>query len=102
MLNTLQLRGSAKGCHTDTSTEGDRGIIEKFTTRAVKLHFMSDEVKDAIIGKQENPFQLSYIVDGIVSTARGSLRSTRLRKCMKRWARQSCPRRSVKVGVRRS
>lgn len=55
---------------TKTST-GDRGVIEKFSPRPVKLLFMTEEVKAAIIDKPQNPFQMSYIIDGEVSTARG-------------------------------
>ena len=55
---------------TKTSA-GDRGVIEKFSPRPVKLLFMTEEVKAAIIEKPENPFQMSYVVDGEVSTARG-------------------------------
>jgi hypothetical protein len=55
---------------TKTSA-GDRGIIEKFSPRPVKLLFMTEGVKAAIIEKPENPFQMSYVVDGEVSTARG-------------------------------
>jgi hypothetical protein len=55
---------------TKTST-GDRGVIEKFSPRPVKLLFMSEEVKAAIIENPENPFQMSYVIDGEVSTARG-------------------------------
>jgi hypothetical protein len=32
---------------------------------------MSEEVKAAIVEKPQNPFQMSYVVDGVVSTARG-------------------------------
>ncbi len=55
-------RGSA-------TSVGDRGVIERFSVRPVKLLFMSEEVKAEIIDKPQNPFQMSYIVDGIVSTA---------------------------------
>ena len=60
-----QMRGDS------TSKVGDRGIIEKFSMRPVKLHFMSPEVKEAIVGKPENPFQMAYVVDGQVSTVKG-------------------------------
>lgn len=55
---------------TKTSA-GDRGVIEKFSPRPVKLLFMTEEVKAAIIEKPQNPFQMSYVIDGEVSTARG-------------------------------
>jgi len=60
-----QMRGDA------TSKVGDRGIIEKYSMRPVKLHFMSPEVKEAIVGKPENPFRMAYVVDGQVSTVKG-------------------------------
>lgn len=65
VLYLEQMRGNR------SSSVGDRGIIEKFSTRPVKLHFMSEEVKAAILEKPQNPFLMNYVVDGVVSYARG-------------------------------
>lgn len=65
VLYLEQMRGNR------SSSVGDRGIIEKFSARPVKLHFMSEEVKAAILEKPQNPFLMDYVVDGVVSTARG-------------------------------
>lgn len=53
------------------SKAGDRGVIETFATKPVKLHFMTPEVKAAIIDDPENPFKKAYVVDGQVSRAKG-------------------------------
>jgi len=53
------------------SKTGDRGIIEKFSKRPMKLHFMTPTVKGVIVDQPENPFKLVYVVDGEVSTADG-------------------------------
>jgi hypothetical protein len=50
---------------------GDRGVIERFSSKPVKLHFMTPESKAAILDKPQNPFKMAYIVDGQVSTIRG-------------------------------
>jgi hypothetical protein len=60
-----QIRGDLK------SKVGDRGVIEKFSPKPVKLHFMTPEVKASILDKPENPFKMAYVVDGQVSTAEG-------------------------------
>lgn len=60
-----QMRGDPQ------STAGDRGIIEKFSSRGVRLNFMTPEVKAAILDAPENPFKMAYVVDGQVSTIRG-------------------------------
>jgi hypothetical protein len=53
------------------SKTGDRGVIEKFSSKAVKLQFMSPQVKASIVDLQENPFKMAYIVDGEASTVNG-------------------------------
>jgi hypothetical protein len=58
LLRLHQMRGDIK------AKTGDRGIIEKFSPRPVKLHFMTPEVKAAIVDQQDNPFKMAYIVDG--------------------------------------
>jgi hypothetical protein len=50
---------------------GDRGVIEKFSTKPVKLHFMTPTVKSSIVDQQDNPFRMAYVVDGEVSTVGG-------------------------------
>jgi len=50
---------------------GDKGIIERFSNRPVKLQFSSEEVKRAITDASENPFRVAFIVDGDVSTVEG-------------------------------
>jgi len=65
VLYLEQMRGNR------ASSVGDRGIIEKYSSRPVKLHFMSEEVKAAILEKPQNPFLMAYVVDGVVSTAHG-------------------------------
>jgi hypothetical protein len=37
----------------------------------VKLHFMTPEVKAAIVDQQDNPFRMAYVVDGEVGTIGG-------------------------------
>lgn len=65
VLYLQQMRGDSE------TSLGDRGIIEKFSRRPVKLHFMNPKVKAAIVDQPENPFKMAYIVNGEVSTARG-------------------------------
>jgi hypothetical protein len=67
-----------------SSARGDRGIIEKFSHKPVKLHFMSEEVKAAILEKSQNPFLMDYVVDGVVSTARANLHCTKSRRYTRR------------------
>jgi hypothetical protein len=64
VMTLYQMRG-------DTSKAGDRGIIEAFGKKPVKLEFMNEEAKRAILDRTDNPFRLAFIVDGIVSTADG-------------------------------
>jgi hypothetical protein len=64
VLYLQQMRGDSK------TSIGDRGVIEKFSIKPVKLYFMTPEVKAAILDQPENPFKMSYIVDGQVSTAK--------------------------------
>jgi hypothetical protein len=55
-----------------TEKIGDRGIIEKFSARPIKLHFMSEAAKKAVVEVSGNPFKLAYLVDGEVSTVDGA------------------------------
>jgi hypothetical protein len=65
LLQLHQMRGDIK------AKTGDRGIIEKFSSKPVKLHFMTPEVKAAIVDQQDNPFRMAYVVDGEVGTIEG-------------------------------
>jgi hypothetical protein len=65
VLYLQQIRAEAK------STVGDRGVIEKFSTKPVKLLFLTPDVKSAILDTPENPFQFAYVVDGEVATVEG-------------------------------
>jgi hypothetical protein len=62
LLHLQQMRGDPK------AKTGDRGIIEKFSSKPVKLHFMTPQVKSMIVDQQDNPFKMAYVVDGEVST----------------------------------
>jgi hypothetical protein len=64
VLYLQQMRGDSK------TSVGDRGVIEKFSMRPVKLHFMTPEVKAAILD-QPYPFKMAYVVDVQVSTVKG-------------------------------
>lgn len=65
VLYLEQMRGDSR------SRVGDRGIIEKYSSKPVKLHFMTPDVKAEIVDKPRNPFRVAYIVDGSVRTAKG-------------------------------
>jgi hypothetical protein len=65
VLTLHQMRGDPR------SRVGDRGVIEHFSPKPVKLHFMTPDVKAAILDQPQNPFKMAYIVDGQVSTAKG-------------------------------
>ncbi len=65
VLYLEQMRGNSR------SNVGDRGIIEKYSPKPIKLYFMSPEVKAAIVDRPQNPFRTTYLVDGQVSTAKG-------------------------------
>ena len=65
LLYLQQVRGDR------STTVGDRGVIEKFSNRAIKLNFMTPEAKGAILDAPENPFKMAYVVDGQISTVRG-------------------------------
>ena len=59
-LTLFQVRGDA------TTHAGDRGVIQKFSEKPVRLYFMSEDAKRAILDHPENPFQMIFIVDGEV------------------------------------
>jgi hypothetical protein len=63
-----QIRGGLK------SKVGDGGVIEQFSAKPVKLHFMMPEVKASIPDNPENPFKLAYVVDDQVNTVEGNQR----------------------------
>jgi hypothetical protein len=52
------------------SKVGDRGVIEKFSNKPVKLHFMTPESKAAILDTPF-PFKVAHVIDGQVSTVKG-------------------------------
>lgn len=64
VLYLEQMRGDPK------SKVGDRGIIERFSTKPVKLHFMTPESKAAVL-QRPYPFKVAYVIDGQVSTVKG-------------------------------
>ncbi|CUT10711.1 hypothetical protein BF49_1791 [Bradyrhizobium sp.] len=64
VLYLEQMRGDPK------SKVGDRGVIERFSTKPVKLHFMTPESKAAVLDRPF-PFKVAYVVDGQVSTVKG-------------------------------
>jgi len=64
VLYLYQVRGETK------SKAGDRGIIERFSLKPVKLNIMTPEAKAKIIDSKY-PFKMAYIVDGQVSTVEG-------------------------------
>lgn len=49
---------------------GDKGIIEKFSQKAVKLIFTSDESKRLVL-EEPLPFKKAFLVSGQISTVRG-------------------------------
>ena len=65
LLQLYQMKGDIK------AKTGDKGIIEKFSVRPVKLHFMTPQVKAAIVDQQDNPFRMAYVVDGEMGTIGG-------------------------------
>lgn len=65
LLQLHQMKGDIR------AKTGDRGVIEKFSSKPVKLHFMTPEVKAAIVDQQDNPFRMAYVVDGEVGTIGG-------------------------------
>jgi hypothetical protein len=48
---------------------GDRGIIEKFSKRPVKLYFMNEEAKRRVLDQVDNPLGQIFFVDGEVGMA---------------------------------
>jgi hypothetical protein len=59
-LYLVQVRDDPKG------QVGDRGVIEKFSDKPVKLQFMNETAKREVLESSENPFKLVFIVDGEV------------------------------------
>lgn len=49
---------------------GDRGVIERFSSKPVKLVITSEEAKRTIL-ERPYPFKVAFLVDGQVSTVRG-------------------------------
>lgn len=46
-----------------SSKSGDRGVIEAISPKAVKLQFVSEEVKRKVLELKENPLQSVFLVD---------------------------------------
>lgn len=55
------------------SKAGDRGYIDRFSTLPKKLTFGSEEAKNAILARAENPFEMVFFVSGIAKTAGGAI-----------------------------
>jgi hypothetical protein len=64
VLYLQQMRGDPM------SKVGDRGVIERFSNKPVKLHFMTPESKAAVLDRPY-PFKVAHVVDGQVSTVKG-------------------------------
>lgn len=47
----------------DISKTGDKGVIESVSDRPIKLHFMSEKTKQAILEIEDNPFHCFFLVD---------------------------------------
>jgi hypothetical protein len=45
---------------------GDRGVIAKFSSRPVRLHFMNEEAKRRVLDQPDNPLRQIFFVDGEV------------------------------------
>lgn len=60
ILTLYQARDDAR------ARTGDKGRIEKFSPRPLKLLFANEEAKRAILEGSENPFRLAFVVDGEV------------------------------------
>jgi hypothetical protein len=65
LLYLDQIRGDPR------SKTGDRGIIERFYPKAVRLQFSTPEAKGEILDTPTNPFKMAYEVDGHVTTSGG-------------------------------
>ena len=57
VMYLAQLRGDA------SSKAGDRGVIERFSDKPVKLLFASEDVKRKILDLPDNPFGQVFVVD---------------------------------------
>lgn len=64
-LTLVQVRDDLRG-HA-----GDRGIMERFSAKPIRLLFMNEEAKRRILEQPDNPFRLVFLVDGEMSTAGG-------------------------------
>ena len=49
---------------------GDRGVVERFSKKPVKLLFMTPEAKAAVLDRPY-PFKAAHVVDVQVSTVKG-------------------------------
>jgi hypothetical protein len=63
-LTLFQMRDDPRG------KAGDRGIIERLSSKPVKLQFMNEEAKRRVL-EVEYPFRKIFLIDGEVGTADG-------------------------------
>lgn len=64
-LTLVQVRDDPKG------QVGDKGVIERFSTKPLRLLFMNEEAKRSVLDGDRNPFKMVFLVDGEMSTAGG-------------------------------
>jgi hypothetical protein len=65
VLTLFQARDDAK------SQSGDRGIIDKFSPKPLKLIFENEAAKKAILDLDVNPFKVAFVVDGELMMSTG-------------------------------
>ncbi len=64
VLYLVQVRADTK------SKVGDRGVIERFSAKPVKLEFMNEAAKRTVLD-EAHPFDRAYVVDGRAGTVDG-------------------------------
>lgn len=57
--------------NSTSSKSGDRGIIEAISLKAVKLQFVSEDVKRKVLDLKENPLQCVFLIDVDVRSISG-------------------------------
>lgn len=65
-MTLVQVRDDLRG------QAGDRGIIERFSPKSVRLVFSNEEAKRRVLEGDKNPFKMVFLVDGEMSTAGGA------------------------------
>jgi hypothetical protein len=53
------------------SKAGDRAVIESISPSPIRVEFVNESIKREIVGGDENPFRLAYVVDVEVGTING-------------------------------